>query len=40
MNWFLGCMSGFMGFLCRIFGVTPDKIREEKEKNPSPTRKD
>ena len=40
MAWLMNCMSGFLGCLCRVFGVTPDKIRQERDKNPSPTRKD
>ncbi len=40
MAWLMNCMSGFLGCLCRVFGVTPEKIREERDKNPSPARKD
>jgi hypothetical protein len=40
MQFILDCLSGFVGFLCRIFGVTPESIRTEKERNPSPTRQD
>lgn len=38
MQWILGCLSKFVGLLARIFGVTPDSIKEERDKNPSPTR--
>ena len=38
MAWLMNCMSGFLGCLCRLFGVTPDKIKEERDKNPSPSR--
>jgi hypothetical protein len=40
MQWVIDCLSGFVGFLCRIFGVTTDSIRAERERNPSPTRQD
>ena len=35
MRWVLACLSGFVGFLCRIFGVTPKEIEEERKKNPA-----
>jgi len=38
MAWLMNCMSGFVACLCRLFGVTPEKVRDEKEKNPAPTR--
>jgi hypothetical protein len=38
MRWLLSCLSGFLGFLCRIFGVTPERAEEEREKHPSPSR--
>lgn len=40
MVWFMNCLSGFLGCLCRAFGVTPDTIKTEKDKNPSSARKD
>ncbi len=38
MRWFLNCLSGFVGFLCRLFGVTPESIKAEKDRNPSAAR--
>lgn len=38
MQWFFDCLSGFVGFLCRVFGVTPKEIQEEKDRHPSPSR--
>lgn len=38
MQWVIDCLSGFLGFLCRVFGVTPKEIREEQDRNPSPSR--
>jgi hypothetical protein len=38
MQWFINCLSGFVGWLCRIFGVTPKEIDREREKNPTTLR--
>jgi hypothetical protein len=38
MRWFIDCLSGFVGFLCRIFGVTPKEIQAERDKNPTASR--
>lgn len=36
MQWFLNCLSGFVSWLCGLFGVTPKEIEKEREKNPAP----
>jgi hypothetical protein len=38
MAWLMNCMSGFLNCLCRLFGVTPEKVKQERDENPSPTR--
>ena len=38
MGWLFACMSGFVGWLCRIFGVSAEEVTKEQDKNPSPTR--
>lgn len=38
MQWLIGGLSAFVGWLCRVFGVTPKEVAEAREKNPSPSR--
>jgi len=38
MQWIMNCLSGFIGCLCRVFGVTPKEIEDERQRHPSPSR--
>lgn len=38
MQQILNFLSGFVGLLCRLFGVTPESIKAEKDRNPSAAR--
>ena len=38
MQWILDGLSKFVGFLCRVFGVVPETVKAERDKNPSPSR--
>lgn len=38
MQWIVGCLSRFVAFLSRIFGVSPETVDKERQENPSPTR--
>ena len=38
MHAFMNCLSKFVGFLCRVFGVVPETVKDERDKNPSPSR--
>lgn len=35
MQWLIDGLSAFLGFLCKIFGVTPKEIEDERQRNPS-----
>jgi len=35
MQWVLNCLSGFVGWLCGLFGVTPKEIENERDKKPT-----
>ena len=35
MQWLIDGLSSFLGFLCKIFGVTPKEIEDERQRNPS-----
>lgn len=38
MQSFIDGLSAFVGWLCKIFGVTPKEIAKARDENPSPSR--